>query len=155
MASINDDAPALESTTSTGIRKGRAVLLKHLKHPELNESLKSQQQVTFRLVKSGKRSVLSFYSKIWIFNFFHDYSEIRMICLLIFENYPKIQKFSQLVRWVLITLLSFEGIPNAKIVQVCKQEHITSKYVSQFFQNNLHSIRKRQISLISTHVLCI
>ena len=56
MASINDDAPALESTTSTGIRKGRAVLLKHLKHPELNESLKSQQQVTFRLVKSGKRS---------------------------------------------------------------------------------------------------
>ena len=65
------------------------------------------------------------------------------------ENYPKMQKFSQLVRWVLITLLSFEGIPNAKIVQVCKQEHITSKYVSQFFQNNLHSIRKRHISLIT------
>ena len=62
MASSNEEAPALE--TSTGIRKGRAVLLKHLKHPELNESLKSQQQVTFRLVKSGKRSVLSFYSKI-------------------------------------------------------------------------------------------
>lgn len=109
MASINDDAPALESTTSTGIRKGRAVLLKHLKHPELNESLKSQQQVTFRLVKSGKRSVLSFYSKIWIFNFFHNYSKIRMICLLIFENYSKIQNFSQLLtylgRWVLITLI--------------------------------------------------
>ena len=55
MASSNDDAPGLESTMSTGIRKGRAVNFKHLKHPELNESLKSHQQVTFRLVKSGKR----------------------------------------------------------------------------------------------------
>ena len=70
-----------------------------------------------------------------------------MICLLIFENYPKIQKFSQLVRWVLITLLSFEGIPNAKIVQVCKQEHITSKYVSQFFQNKLHSFNQKKANI--------
>ena len=36
-------------------------------------------------------------------------SKIRMICLLIFENYSKIQNFSQLLiylgRWVLITLI--------------------------------------------------
>ena len=57
MANPNEDAPGLE-TTSTGIRKGRAVNFKHLKHPELNESLKSHQQVTFRLVKSGKRKLL-------------------------------------------------------------------------------------------------
>jgi hypothetical protein len=40
-----------------GIGSGMRVSIRDLIHPNLNDPLKSQQQVTFKLVKTGKQTL--------------------------------------------------------------------------------------------------
>ena len=56
MASRNAEPPPNEEIGSRIPRSGAAYKICHLKHPELNEYLRGHQQVTFRLVKSGKKT---------------------------------------------------------------------------------------------------
>ena len=44
-----------------GIGPGMRVSIRDLIHPNLNEPLKSQQQVTFKLVKTGELNFLYFF----------------------------------------------------------------------------------------------